>query len=105
MIVPVTASVAPPLDTTRYWGYTSVWNLLDYPGIAFPASSLFPGWEEDLASESYTPQTEMEASTFANYDPDVAQRMPVGLQVVAKRLEEGKLLGYMGVIDTILREP
>ena len=104
VIAPVTPSVAPPLNTTRSWGYTSIWNLLDYPAISFPASDMVQGWEVDLASENYVPRTPTEKDIYANYDPDVAQRMPVGLQIVGKRLQEGRLLEDMALIEQILRQ-
>lgn len=36
ILCPVGPGVAPRQDTARYWGYTSQWNLLDYPGVSFP---------------------------------------------------------------------
>ncbi|RYP37052.1 hypothetical protein DL767_003115 [Monosporascus sp. MG133] len=36
MLCPGGPGVAPKLDTAKYWGYTSQWNLLDYPAIVFP---------------------------------------------------------------------
>lgn len=37
---PVGPGVAPPLDCARYWGYTALWNLLDYPCLVFPVSGI-----------------------------------------------------------------
>jgi len=28
------------MDKAKYWGYTSVWNLLDYPAAVFPVSKV-----------------------------------------------------------------
>lgn len=38
ILCPVGPGVAPMLDHSRYWGYTAVWNLLDYPALVFPVS-------------------------------------------------------------------
>jgi amidase len=36
ILCPVGPGAAPPLNSARYWGYTSQWNILDYPGLVFP---------------------------------------------------------------------
>lgn len=41
ILCPVGPGAAPPHNCSRYWGYTSQWNLLDYPGLAFPVSFTF----------------------------------------------------------------
>jgi Asp-tRNA(Asn)/Glu-tRNA(Gln) amidotransferase A subunit family amidase len=38
ILSPTGPGAAPPLNCARYWGYTSQWNLLDYPGLVFPVS-------------------------------------------------------------------
>lgn len=55
VLCPVGPGAAPPLDEARYWGYTSQWNLLDYPALSFPT-----GWvctpEVDGKEEGYAPR-------------------------------------------------
>ncbi|KAM0263954.1 hypothetical protein ACHAQJ_000989 [Trichoderma viride] len=36
VICPVAPGVATRHNTAKYWTYTAVWNLLDYPALAFP---------------------------------------------------------------------
>ena len=36
ILCPVGPGLAPKHETAKYWGYTSQWNLLDYPAIVFP---------------------------------------------------------------------
>ena len=36
ILCPVGPGAAPQLNTARWWGYTSVWNLLDYPALVVP---------------------------------------------------------------------
>jgi hypothetical protein len=38
ILCPVGPGVAPKMDQARYWGYTSIWNILDYPAAVFPVS-------------------------------------------------------------------
>jgi hypothetical protein len=40
ILCPVGPGAAPPLDCARYWGYTSQWNLLDYPALVFPLTQV-----------------------------------------------------------------
>ena len=48
--------MAPPLDCSRYWSYTSQWNLLDYPALVFPVSEVDP--DVDVRDKGYTPTNE-----------------------------------------------
>jgi amidase len=36
MVSPVAPWIAAKHGTSKYWSYTSTWNLLDYPALAFP---------------------------------------------------------------------
>ena len=40
ILCPVGPGVAPAHETAKYWGYTSQWNLLDYPAVVFPVSKV-----------------------------------------------------------------
>ncbi|KAJ6156723.1 hypothetical protein N7497_005608 [Penicillium chrysogenum] len=81
---------APLHDTSRYWGYTSLFNLLDYSALVFPVTKVDP--ERDAKDTTYTPKNEFDSWAYENYDPVKQKDAPVSLQLVAKRLEEEKLL-------------
>lgn len=49
---------APPLDCSRYWGYTSQWNLLDYPALVFPVTTVEPA--VDIWDEKYVAMNEQD---------------------------------------------
>ena len=40
ILCPVGPGVAPAHNTAKYWGYTSQWNLLDYPAVVFPVGKV-----------------------------------------------------------------
>lgn len=103
VIAPVAPSVAPTPDTSKYWPYTAVWNLLDYPGVAFPASDLLGGYSMNLRDIPYIPSNEMEEWAFKHYDSEVAQKMPVGLQVVAKKWQDSECLAAAEIIERALK--
>jgi len=46
ILCPTGPAPAQPLGTTKYWSYTSMWNLLDWPGAVFP-TGLFVGEEDE----------------------------------------------------------
>lgn len=40
LLCPAGPSVAPTHNTSKYWAYTSQWNLLDYPAVVFPVTKV-----------------------------------------------------------------
>ena len=46
ILCPASPGVAPAHDTAKYWGYTSVWNLLDYPALVFPVDKVEPNLDK-----------------------------------------------------------
>ena len=56
ILCPVGPAAAPPLDHARYWGYTSQWNLLDYPGLVFPVTAVDPAVDKE--EFGYEPRNE-----------------------------------------------
>ncbi len=53
ILCPAGPGAAPPLNSARYWPYTSQWNLLDYPALIFPVTTVDP--EKDPKEENYEP--------------------------------------------------
>lgn len=62
ILAPVGPGAAPPLDQSRYWGYTSQWNLLDYPALVFPVSRVDP--DVDHVEEGYVPLNERDEFNY-----------------------------------------
>jgi amidase len=58
ILCPVGPGAAPPLDHARYWGYTSQWNLLDYPALVFPVGTV--DQERDVVEKEYQPLNEQD---------------------------------------------
>lgn len=105
IVAPATPGTAPRLGTPSYWGYTAVWNLLEYPSVSFPAAAIVDSWKDfDLTTEMYQPRNETEKSVYQHYSPTLSQSMPVGLLVVAPRLHESLLIQSMAIIEEALRE-
>jgi amidase len=62
ILCPVGPGVAPLHGTSKYWGYTSLWNLLDYPAVSFPVAKVEK--EKDGAEEGFSPLTELDEENF-----------------------------------------
>ncbi|EXL67486.1 hypothetical protein FOPG_16400 [Fusarium oxysporum f. sp. conglutinans race 2 54008] len=105
IVSPVTPSTAPPLGTSRYWGYSAIWNLLQYTAVAIPAAALVGegNGAQDLAKEVYEPKNETEAQIYRQYSAATSERMPVGIQVVAPRLHESLVMAAARIIEEALK--
>ena len=62
VLCPTGPGCAPPIDCARYWGYTTQWNLLDYPALIFP-TGLQCG-SEDQAEADYKPRNEKDKYNY-----------------------------------------
>lgn len=58
--------------------------------MAFPVTKIDP--ERDAKDLSYTPQNEFDSWCYEHYDASKQKDAPVALQLVAKRLEDEKLV-------------
>lgn len=66
VIAPVFPNVAAKHETTKYWTYTSQWNLLDYPVLAFPVTKVDESLDQPYAD--YTPLNELDKYFYEQYD-------------------------------------
>ena len=53
ILCPAGPGAAPLLECSRYWGYTTQWNLLDYPALVFPVTKVDS--TVDVREEDYVP--------------------------------------------------
>ncbi|KAH6607064.1 amidase [Trichoderma cornu-damae] len=102
VLAPVYPSVAGPHGATRYWGYTAIWNLLQYPAVAMPASRLVGDATAAELNGEYVPKNELERHYWDIYSADDAAGLPVGVQVVGKRYHERMVLQAARVIERAL---
>ncbi|KAK6336279.1 hypothetical protein TWF696_001841 [Orbilia brochopaga] len=102
LLCPVGPSVAPKLGTAKYWGYTSMFNLLDYPAAVFPVSKVD---DKDNGIWDYTPTGEKDKWNFDLWDPEAYKDAPVSLQLVARRFEDEKVLEALNIIHKRVKLP
>lgn len=101
IIAPVFPGVAAKHRTTKYWGYTAQWNLLDYPVLVFPVTKVDP--EQDKPDPDYCPMNEMDEYVYRQYDSaESFENAPVSLGLVGLRYTEEKLIDIGKLLQDIL---
>ena len=91
ILCPVGPGAAPPLDSAKYWAYTSQWNILDYPALVFPVTKVDTA--VDSVDEAYKPMNEKDEYNYQLWQsgPEKYQGAPVSLQLVGRRYEDEKV--------------
>ncbi|KAL5356743.1 amidase signature domain-containing protein [Aspergillus floccosus] len=84
----------------QWVGYTKVWNFLDYSALAFPVTTVSK--ETDVVDVGYEPRNPMDEWNWKLYDPERMDGHPVGLQIIARKLQEEKVLGAARVFEDAL---
>ncbi|KAH6693671.1 amidase signature domain-containing protein [Plectosphaerella plurivora] len=97
MLCPPSFGAATPHGQSRYWGYTSKWNLLDYPAVVFPVTAV--NAEMDKKQEDYVPVNEQDQSVYDMYEPEKYAYATVSLQIVGLREHDEKVLGVLEEIE------
>jgi Asp-tRNA(Asn)/Glu-tRNA(Gln) amidotransferase A subunit family amidase len=90
LLCPAGPGVAPKHDTSKYWCYTSQWNLLDYPGVVFPVCKV----DEtiDVPEKGFQPMSPQDKENHQLYNASEVHGVPVSLQLVGRRFDDEKVL-------------
>ncbi|KAL2841701.1 amidase signature domain-containing protein [Aspergillus pseudoustus] len=113
ILCPVNATPALPhramKDAVSSCGYTFLWNLLDYSAGVLPVSHVNP--KKDALEAPYkTVLKQLGASSalargaWKHYDATKMAGLPTAVQVVGRRWQEEKVLGYMAAVESALEE-
>ncbi|KAF2751605.1 amidase [Sporormia fimetaria CBS 119925] len=86
----------------RYVGYTGVYNVMDYSAVTFPCG-VVADKEKDQYPVDYKPLGEVCKTTHDDYNAELVHGMPVGLQLVAQRFEEEKVLAMTAMVLEAIR--
>ncbi|KAL5426941.1 hypothetical protein PMIN06_009817 [Paraphaeosphaeria minitans] len=81
-----------------YVGYTGVYNVVDYSAVSFPSGVTVDKEKDRPANHEHL--SDICKTVHAKYNPEEINGMPVSLQLVAKRLEEEKVLA---MTETVLQ--
>jgi len=102
VLCPPFPGTACPHDMARYWGYTAIWNLLDYPGVVFPSGIMLDP-KIDVAYESNEPLSEPDKYFRDFYDPEYMVGAPVNLQLVSRRWSDCMLMAAQRIVEKIIK--
>jgi Asp-tRNA(Asn)/Glu-tRNA(Gln) amidotransferase A subunit family amidase len=88
-------------STLSWWGYLAQWNLLDYPAIVLPVTSVQSSI--DVPNPSYQPINEIDRENHDIYDPSVFENAPVGVQLIGRSMQEEQLLAFAMAVDNAVK--
>lgn len=105
IIMPPMPHPSVPHGGCRWVGYTKVWNVLDYSALVEPAGKVVSA---DIDSKwDFEPRNEMDAWNMDLWRKNKAvmaqMGLPLGVQIIGKKLEEEKVLAAGKVIDDLLQ--
>ncbi|KAL5113584.1 hypothetical protein ACEQ8H_008532 [Pleosporales sp. CAS-2024a] len=105
LLAPVMPHSAVPHRMCRWVGYTKVFNFIDYPAVVLPAGKVAKELDSEAAANmaSYQPRNPIDEWNWNLFNVDTMDGMPIGVQLVARRLQEEKVLGAAKAVDDILR--
>ncbi|TVY76144.1 putative amidase [Lachnellula suecica] len=92
--------VAPKIDTAKWWGYTSQWNLLNYPALVFPVDKV--EITKDEVKESHSPRNATDKENWElweKYGAEGYKDAPISLQIVGRCFEDEKVLQAFQIIQ------
>ena len=98
LLAPAGPSAAPQHGTAKWWGYTSVWNLLDYPAAVFPVTTV--NLVKDQVEVDYKPRNTLDNENYRLYtSPEAYANAPIGLQVICRRYSDEKVMKCVEIIE------
>ncbi|OSX63278.1 hypothetical protein POSPLADRAFT_1055336 [Postia placenta MAD-698-R-SB12] len=102
--VPNALPAVPHLGMLNGWkvcGYTFMWNLLDYTAGILPVTHVDRTRD---ALGAFKPRNAVERGAYGMYDAEKMHGLPVGVEVVGRRLQEEKVLEGMKMIEKLLKQ-
>ncbi|GMG48298.1 unnamed protein product [Aspergillus oryzae var. brunneus] len=100
IIAPVAATAAARHNQFRYYGYATVFNVLDYTSVVVPVTYADKAVDHRLAD--YQPVSDMDKAVYAEYDPEVYHGAPVAVQIIGRRLSEERTLAIAEYVGKLL---
>lgn len=106
LLVPTMPHTALPHRLSSRWvGYTKLFNFLDYTTLSFPAGKVSKFLDPvSVADTGYSPRNSLDAYNWDHYDLPTMDGHDIGLQIVGRQFDEEKVLGAAQQIQHLLRE-
>jgi len=93
------------VKSRQYIGYTTLCNLLDWAGLVIPVTTVSEDAGDKTPSEEWTshqPRNESDEFNRRQYDFDLVDGLPVGVQIVAGKYGDEKCVAVGKVIEEVL---
>ncbi|KAG9311783.1 amidase signature enzyme [Chiua virens] len=103
LTVPNALPAVPHRGMRHGWkacGYTFLFNLLDYSAGVMPITHV---QKTDVVPRTFRARNAIERENFRMYDATAMEGLPVGVQVVGKRLDEERVLEGMKLIEKLMK--
>ncbi|KAM0505893.1 hypothetical protein ACHAQF_002999 [Verticillium nonalfalfae] len=94
------------VKSSQYVGYTSIWNLVDWAALALPVTTASREKDGDGTAgwKAHQPRNKADEFNKSQYDIDLVDGIPVGIQVVCGKYEDEKCVAVGKVIQEQLRK-
>ncbi|KAJ4022482.1 hypothetical protein NW766_001517 [Fusarium irregulare] len=102
IICPTTPYSTGKNGSLKHVAYTGVFNVVDYSAVSFP-TGVTVDKDGDLLDPSYSPLSSLCKSVNEDYDAELVHGLPVSLQIVARRLEEEKVLAMANLVHETMK--
>lgn len=103
VIGPAFVGPASVHDTAYYWTYTSLWNLVDYPGVVVPTPIRVEGKEE--YAPDYKPLSDECKHVKELWEKSSFEGAPITLQINARRYHDSELFGALAMLKDVIELP
>ncbi|EED11904.1 amidase, putative [Talaromyces stipitatus ATCC 10500] len=100
VIGPAFVGPASAHDTAFYWTYTSLYNMVDYPGVVIPTPIRAISGEQ--YDQGYTPLSDACQDVKKLWGKSDFKGAPINLQLVARRYHDNELLSALSLLKNIL---
>jgi len=100
VVSPLAPFAAARPDMYDYYGYSTWVNLLDYSAAVLPVTTVDK--TVDVVDEEYKPISAADEKVWKGYDPEIYDGAHVGVQIVARRFQEEKVLALTEILGDAL---
>ncbi|KAL2108981.1 hypothetical protein VUR80DRAFT_3138 [Thermomyces stellatus] len=108
LLAPPNATPAVPhggmKDAVSSCGYTFLFNVLDYSAGVLPVLKVDKDLDRLPRDFNISKMNGVAQGAYKLYDAEAMHGLPVGVQIVGRRLEEEKVLSIMGTVEEALRK-
>lgn len=100
LLGPAFVGPASAHDTAFYWNYTSLYNLVDYPGAVIPTPVRVEGGEK--YDPGYEPLSEACGEVKKLWEESDFTSAPINLQLIARKYHDNELFGALALLKNVL---